>query len=87
MDTNTIGTIASVVAAIAAILTLRYTVRMSKGNIRRRIEKKQRQIQDIDNRLVKKYGIYHTIRGRALTSLDAKKAQLLSDIHELEKEL
>ena len=87
MDANMIGTIASVVAAIAAILTLRYTVRMSKGNIRRRIEKKQRQIQDIDNQLVRKYGIYHTGQGRALTSLDVKKGQLMSEIHELEKEL
>ena len=44
---NEIGIIASVIAAIAAIITLVFTIRNSKGNVIKRIERKQRQIQDI----------------------------------------
>ena len=44
-----IGIIASIIAALAAVATLVFTVRTSKWSIRRRIERKQSRIHDIDN--------------------------------------
>ena len=82
-----VGIIASVVAAIASIIALLYSVRMSKGNIRRRIEKKKQQINVIEYKLRARYGMNDCGKGRPLSSLDKKKAKLLSEIHELEKEL
>lgn len=82
-----IGNIASLVAAFASLITLWYTIRMSKGNVRRRIEKKHRQISDIHNQLCKRYGINDNGFGRPQTSLDRKKSQLYAEIEELEKEL
>lgn len=84
---DTISVIASVVAAIASLLTLRYTVRMSKGNIRRRIEKKERQISDINNQLIDKFGINDNGTGRPMTALDWRKRELQTEIEELRKEL
>ena len=49
---DNIGTIASVVAAVGTIMSIWYNKRMSKGSIRRRIAKKERQISDIDNELI-----------------------------------
>ena len=82
-----IGIISSVIAAVASIIALCYSIRMSKGNIRRRIEKKKEQIHEIENKLRARYGIYDNGKMRPLNSLDKKKAKLLSEIHELEKEL
>ena len=82
-----VGIIASVVAAIASIIALLYSVRMSKGNIRRRIEKKKQQIHEIENKLRVRYGIYDNGKMRPLNSWDKKKSKLLSEIQELEKEL
>lgn len=82
-----IGNIASLVAAFASLITLWYTIRMSKGNVRRRIEKKHRQISDIHNQLCKRYVINDNGFGRPQTSLDRKKSQLYAEIEELEKEL
>lgn len=45
---ETVGLIASLVAAFAAVATLVFTVRTSKWSIRRRIERKQSRIHDID---------------------------------------
>ena len=83
---NTLGGIASVIAAIFAIMTYRYSVRMSKGNIRRRIEKKQKQINEINNQLFRTFRTDSTY-GRPMTSLDLKKEKLQHEIMELEKEL
>ena len=82
-----IGVVASVIAAFAALITLWYTVRMSKGNVRRRIEKKKRQISDIQNQLCGRYGINDNGFGRPQTSLDRKRLQLWAEIQDLEKEL
>ena len=81
-----IGTIASVVAAFAAIMTLWFTIRHSKGCIRRRIEKKQRKIQEIETQLVNIYGLD---RGRChpITPLDYEIERLQSEISELQKDL
>ena len=84
---ETIGIIASVIAAITGILSIWYTKRMSKGNIRRRIEKKQKEISEIDNQLCRRFGLNDNGYGRTITSLDKRKAKLLSEIEELNKEL
>ena len=84
---ETVSIIASLVAAFASLITLWYTIRMSKGNVIRRIEKKHRQIGDINNQLCKRYGINDNGFGRPQTSLDRKKSQLFAEIKELEKEL
>ena len=83
---DSIGIIASVVAAVGTVLSLWYSRRMSKGSIRKRIAKKQRQISDIDNELVRRYGIN---RGHChpITSLDQKKAKLIQEIVNLQNEL
>ena len=39
-----IGTIASIIAAVVAYITLRFTVRNSKGYILKQIDKKKKQI-------------------------------------------
>ena len=87
MNMEFVGIIASVVAAIASIIALWYSMRMSKGNIRRRIEKKKQQINEIEYKLRARYGMNDCGKGRPLSSLDKKKSKLLSEIHELEKEL
>lgn len=84
---ETIGIISSVIAAITGILSIWYTKRMSKGNIRRRIEKKQKQISEIDNQLSRKFGLNDNGYGRTITSLDKRKEKLLSEIEDLNKEL
>ena len=61
-----IGTIASIIAAVVAYITLRFTVRNSKGYILKQIDKKKKRIREIDIRLVKAYGLN---RGRAIQSL------------------
>ena len=83
---NTLGAIASVIAAIFAIMTYRHSVRMSKGNIRRRIEKKQKQINEINTQLFRVFRTDSTY-GRPMTSLDLKKEKLQYEIEELKKEL
>ena len=80
-----IASVASIIAAIAAVATLRYTKRNSRGNIRRRIAAKERQISEIETELIRKFGIYD--RGRALTALDMKKEKLQEEIEDLRLEL
>lgn len=81
-----IGIIASVVAAIAAIATLWFSIRSSKGNILNRIDKKEQQIREINNALIQKYGL-HDGRFRAMTPLDAKRNRLQTEIDELKRKL
>ena len=82
-----IASIASIIAAIAAVATFRYTKRMSRGNIKRRIAAKERQISDIQNQIYRRYGLNDNGTGRAMTSLDYKKAKLLAEIEDLRLEL
>lgn len=51
-----IATITSIIAVVVCIITLAYTVRNSKGSIIKRIERKERQIQEIKNQFVRTYG-------------------------------
>jgi hypothetical protein len=81
-----IGTIASIIAAVVAYMTLRFTVRNSKGYILKQIDKKKKQIREIDIRLVKAYGLN---RGRChpITPLDEQKEKLEAEINELQRKL
>ena len=81
-----IGIVASVIAAIAAIATLWFSVRTSKGSMLRRIDKKEAQIRSIDDQQVRMYGL----NGRpssAITPLDIKRDKLQFEIDELKRKL
>ena len=78
-----IASVASIIAAIAAVATLRYTKRNSRGNIRRRIAAKERQISDIQNQIYRRYGLHDNGTGRALSPLDMKKMKLQEEIEDL----
>ena len=82
-----IASIASIFAAIAAVATFRYTKQMSRGNIKRRIAAKERQISAINNQLASIYGLNDNGRGRALSPLDMKKRKLQEEIEDLRLEL
>ena len=82
-----IASIASIIAAIAAVATFRYTKQMSRGNIKRRIAAKERQISDIQNQIYRRYGLNDNGTGRAMTSLDYKKEKLKAEIEDLRLEL
>lgn len=81
-----IGTIASIIAAVVAYMTLRFTVRNSKGYILKQIDKKKKRIREIDIHLVKAYGLN---RGRChpITPLDEQKEKLEAEINELQRKL
>lgn len=76
-----IGTIAAVVAAVVSILSLRD----SKRNIYKRIEKKEGQIKAIDRKLISIYGFDSTTNSRGITPLDAKKEKLQEEIANLKR--
>ena len=82
-----VGAVASIIAAIFGVKSYKYAKKMSRGNIRRQIAAKERQIREIDNQLVRKFGLYDTGRGRALTSLDYTKEKLQEEIEDLRLEL
>ena len=82
---NEIGILASVIAAIAAIITLIFTIRNSKGNVIKRIEKKKRQIQDLDFQFSKTYGLNANMSMHYPTSM--KKRKLEEEIEELRKKI
>ena len=82
---NEIGIIASVIAAIAAIITLVFTIRNSKGNVIKRIERKQDQIQEIQNQFYRRYGLNVNIEQHYPTYRKIQKIQ--SDIQELQKKI
>lgn len=82
---NTIGIIASVIAAIAAIITLVFSIRNSKGSVIKRIERKQRAIQDLDTQFARTHGL------NANMSMHypfwEKKQKLEAEINELRKKI
>ena len=84
---SVVGAVASIIAAVAGVVTYKFTKRMSKGNIRRRIAAKERQISDIQNQIYRRYGLNDNGTGRAMTSLDYKKAKLQAEIEDLRLEL
>lgn len=82
---NEIGIIASVIAAIAAIVALIFTIRNSKGNVIKRIERKQNQIHEIENQFYRSYGLNANMSMHYPTS--AKKRKLEEEIEELRKKI
>lgn len=84
---SVVGAFASIIAAIFGVKSYKYAKKMSRGNIRRQIAAKERQIREIDNKLVRKFGLYDTRQGRALTALDMKKDKLQEEIEDLRLEL
>ena len=82
---NELGIIASVIAAIAAILTLIFTIRNSKGNVIKRIERKQQQIQDLEQSFFEAYGPIAEIRQHY--DIQVKKEKLEAEINELRKKI
>lgn len=81
-----LGTISSVIAAVASVAALWFSIRNSKGNILKRIDKKQEQIREIENQQVRMYGL-NGRRSTAITPLDRKKARLQNEIAELQRKL
>lgn len=82
-----IGTILSVIAALASVYAIWQNERSKKSNILRRIEKKRRKINDIDFLLKKTFGLNDNPKIRPQTNLDIKKQKLQKEIQELEKDL
>ena len=82
---NNIGIIASVIAAVVAIITLFFTIRNSKGNVIKRIERKQQEIQDLDNEFFRLYGPNANMRMHYPTQI--KREKLEKEIAELRKRI
>ena len=81
-----VGILSSVVAAIAALATLWFSLRTSKGSMLRRIDKKEAQIRKIEDQQIRMYGL----NGRShnvITPLDEKRNKLQSEINELKRKL
>ena len=80
-----INVIISIIAAIAAVVSavLSYnTLRYSKRNILKKLDKKQQQLSDIE--IAKRYGLNYSPRG-PINSLETKKRELQSEIENLQK--
>ena len=84
---SAVGTIASIIAAIFGVKAYKYAKKMSRGNIRRQIAAKERQISDIQNQIYRRYGLNDNGTGRALSPLDMKKRKLQEEIEDLRLEL
>lgn len=81
-----VGTISSVIAAVAGVTTLWFSIRNSKGNILKRIDKKEAKIRAIENQQGRMYGPSGR-RPIAVTPLDQKKTRLQNEITELTRKL
>ncbi len=81
-----VGIVVSVVAAIASVIALIFTVRNSKGYILKRIDQKEKIIRNIDFKLVQLYGLNRG-QGGIITPLDARKSKLKKEIEELKRKL
>ena len=84
---SVVGAFASIIAAIFGVKSYKYAKKMSRGNIRRQIAAKERQISDIQNQIYRRYGLRDNGTGRALSDLDYKKAKLQAEIEDLRLEL
>ena len=82
---NIIGIIASVIAAIAAIITLIFSIHNSKGNVIKRIERKQVRIHDLEQRFYRTYGLSDDMRRHY--EFQEKKEKLEAEINELRKKI
>ena len=81
-----LGIIASVIAAVAAIATLCFSVRTSKGSILKRIDRKEEKIREIDHKLNLRYGLDRN-PGGPISPLDNKRRKLQEEINELSRNL
>ena len=84
-----INVIISIIAAIAAVVSavLSYnTLRYSKRNILKKLDKKQQQLSDINIEIAKRYGLNYSPRG-PINSLETKKRELQSEIENIQKML
>ena len=81
-----IGIITSIIAAVAAIVALWYTIGASKGSILKRIDRKEQQIHELDIQLIRKYGLNRG-KGGCITRLDAKRSKLEAEVTELRRRL
>ena len=81
-----IGILASVVAALAAIASLVFSVRSSKSSVLKRIDRKEQKIREIDNALVRRFGL-DSGGLRAMTPMDAKRSKLCIESEELKRKL
>ena len=82
---NTIGIIASVIAALATIITLIFTIRNSKGNVIKRMERKQQEIREIETQFYRTYGLNANVSQHYPTYRKVEKLQ--NDIAELSKRI
>ena len=83
---ETVGIIASIVAALAAIATLWFSIRTSKGSILRRIDRLEKKIHEIEFQQIQKYGLDGR-RNNVITPIDEKKDRLQHRIEELRRKL
>lgn len=81
-----IGIISSVVAAIAALATLWFSVRTSKGSMLKRMDKKEAQIRRIDDQQILMYGLNGRF-SNVITPLDEKRRKLQYEIDKLKRTL
>lgn len=85
---NDIGTIASIVAAITgivAMITGIIAIRNSKGNVIRRIERKQNQIHELEQNFYRTHRLNDDMR--RYYDIHAKKEKLENQINELRKRI
>lgn len=84
---NTLGILGSIIAAVTGIVTVLFswsTWHDSKRNILKRIDKKEREISEINRRLNNIYGPCYSSRG-PIHPLEAKKQKLQSEVDYLNK--
>lgn len=85
---NDIGTIASIIAAITgivAMITGIIAIRNSKGNVIKRIERKQDQIHDLEQGFYRAYGLNDDMRRHY--DIQVQKEKLEKEIQELKKRI
>ena len=73
------------IAALVCIITLYFTITNSNGYIRKRIEKNQRKIQELETEFAKQYGLNANIGNNH--TFYKRKERLEQNISELTKRL
>lgn len=77
--------VVTVIGAAAAVIGIVFAIRNSKGNILRRIDRKEFQIRKLEHALVLKYGLNRGLG--PLDPLDEKIAKLRNQIMELRRRI
>ena len=80
-----IATIASVIAALAAVITLCFTLKTSRANIRKKIARKNKKIGEIDRQIFLAQS--DSVSFVLIKKLEAKKKELQSDVETLKRDL